>query len=646
MRYRQLIAFLLIVLTPVLPASVLSAEYIALCYHDVRADVDGRLDRDPMAMHSTHLARHFAWLKANGYQPVSLQQIDAARRGLTPLPERAVLLSFDDGFASFYNEIFPLLERFNYPAVFALVTSWLESPAGSQLTYENSLRPREDFLSRAQIREIQASGLVEFASHSHAGHSGVQANPQGNQQAFLVTRRYDPASQRYETEQQYRDRIRADLARSRDILTELTGSAPLALAWPYGEYSETAWEIARELGFRFSLVLDDARANSTDTIHIRRHLIQDNPDVGAFSTHFRERDWKTPLRVVHVDLDYVYDPEPQQQQRNLDKLIQRISDLRVNTIYLQAFADPQGNGHAAELYFPNRHLPVRADLFSHVAWQLRTRAGVNVFAWMPVSAFVLPQPRPEWMVHNERSEVSETHYQRLSVFHPQAQQWIDELYQDLARHAYVDGVLFHDDGLLTDHEDMNPEAVKFYKQHGFADFSLVDVRRDVDSSRRWAALKTEALIEFTQRRADTMKHERPRLKTARNLFAQPVLNPESQTWFAQSLPDFVRHYDQVAIMAMPWMEQADNPDYWFKTLITTLRDSGVDRNKLVLELQSRDWRTGKPLDSARMAQQMTRFAQSGLIHFGYYPDDFLHNSPQLEVIRPAISLDDYPWSRR
>ena len=64
------------------------------------------------------------------------------------------------------------------------------------------------------------------------------------------------------------------------------------------------------------------------------------------------------MRVVHVDLDNVYDPDPAQQEINLGKLIQRMSDMGANTVFLQAFADPKGDGLVHSLYFPNRHLPM------------------------------------------------------------------------------------------------------------------------------------------------------------------------------------------------------------------------------------------------------------------------------------------------
>src|SRR5690606_17300420 len=92
------------------------------------------------------------------------------------------------------------------------------------------------------------------------------------------------------------------------------------------------------------------------------------------------------MRVAHVDLDYVYDPDPAQMERNLGALVQRIADMQISAVFLQAFADPAGDGLVRSVYFPNRLLPVRADLFGRAAWQLRTRAQVAVFAWMPVLA--------------------------------------------------------------------------------------------------------------------------------------------------------------------------------------------------------------------------------------------------------------------
>ena len=79
--------------------------------------------------------------------------------------------------------------------------------------------------------------------------------------------------------------------------------------------------------------------------------------------------------MVHVDLDYVYDANKAQQAKNLDKLIERISRYGVTTVYLQAFSDPDGDGVADALYFPNKYLPVRDDIFWPNCLQLQTARG-------------------------------------------------------------------------------------------------------------------------------------------------------------------------------------------------------------------------------------------------------------------------------
>ncbi|WP_284467082.1 poly-beta-1,6-N-acetyl-D-glucosamine N-deacetylase PgaB, partial [Escherichia coli] len=64
-----------------------------------------------------------------------------------------------------------------------------------------------------------------------------------------------------------------------------------------------------------------------------------------------------------------------------------------------------------------------------------------------------------------------------------------------------------------------------------------------------------ALADFTLELSARVKAIRgPHVKTARNIFALPVIQPESEAWFAQNYADFLKSYDWTAIMAMPYME--------------------------------------------------------------------------------------------
>ncbi|HJP10081.1 MAG TPA: poly-beta-1,6-N-acetyl-D-glucosamine N-deacetylase PgaB [Arenicellales bacterium] len=623
---------------------------VALCYHDIRDDVIGRSDQDTMAVSTRHLAEHFEWLRVNGYTPVTLDQVLESQSGGL-LPEKPVLLTFDDGYASFYHEIFPLLRRFNYPAVMALVGRWLEAEPGSQVIYGNSaLKDREYFLDASQIKEMAGSGLVEFASHTYDLHHGVIGNPQQNLQPAAVTRMYLNGEKRYETDQEYRRRIRSDLKRNDTLLEKLADRKPRTLVWPYGQWSIEAEEIARELGYEFFLTLDDFPHLADNTGRIGRSLIERNPAVEDIKYGLEHLNDVEPVRAAHIDLDYVYDENKEQQRKNLDRLLDRIKAMRINTVFLQAFSDFDGDGNANALYFPNPALPVRDDLFSRVSWQLEKRAGVTVYAWMPVAAFDV---KSEYFAkHGVRRSGAQgivpatVDYRRLSIFDSESVKLISSIYDSLGKYAHFDGVLYHDDAYFSDYEDLHPEAVKYYKSRGLDFSSLIEVHSDQSLMRRWTDLKIDAWHEFTDKMTKHLRYFRPTIRTARNIYAAVVLNTDSENWFAQSLDGALERYDYVAVMAMPYMENAPDPDKWLAKLHTAVRARLGNTDKVIFELQAKDWRNQVNIPTETLVKQFRYFFAQGSMNVAYYPDDFLANHPELEILIPGFSLETYPYRKQ
>ncbi len=595
----------------------------AFSWHDVRDDVVGDLDPDRFAVSTARLVAFFEYLRGNGYTPVSVEQLIAARDHGVPLPEKPILLTFDDGLASVYTHVFPLLKQYQYPAVVAVVTRWLALEEGERIDYGHTFWGQEDLVTWSQLREMADSGLVEVASHSHDLHRGILANPQGNTQPAAITRQYLPETGSYESDASYRQRIRDDLERSAATIEAHIGHRPRVMVWPYGAHNGDTLEIAESLGMDVTLTLTEAPGSLTTLGAFPRLLPLGNPDLGQMIWNFEHWPERDAKRVAHVDLDYVYDPDPEQLARNLDRLISRMYNLQITDVYLQAFVDTEADGEARALYFPNRHLPVRADLFNRVAWQLRTRARVKVWAWMPVLAFHHPDAATnrEWTVKplSESAVVGEE-YHRLSPFVPEARQFIKEIYDDLGRQANFAGVLFHDDAYLRDTEDGHAGPIS-------------------------ATAREQTLTDFTLELADVLRRHQPALLTARNLYARPIIQPESQAWFAQSLEGFLAAYDYTALMAMPWMEQAEDPERWLTTLAKQVLATPGAREQVVFELQARDWRTGEPIATDRLAQQMRMLQALGAFHLGYYPDDFIAGHPELETLRRAFSAADYPYRR-
>ncbi|KRP85733.1 Poly-beta-1,6-N-acetyl-D-glucosamine N-deacetylase precursor [Pseudomonas fluorescens] len=616
-------------------------HFLGIAYHDVE-------DRDPdqavVAVRTERLIEQLAWLRENGYQAVSVDQILAARRGGPALPPKAVMLSFDDGYSSFYTRVMPILRAYHWPALLAPVGSWIDTPLNKPVDFAGTPRPRGEFLTWQQIREVSQSGLVEIAAHTDANHKGILANPQGNLEPAATTRSFDPKTNGYESEAQFQARMRADVAAISNKIRTVTGKAPRVWVWPYGAADGTSLAVVGEHGYEMALTLEDGLDDLGNLMNSPRFLVASDPDGEHFANSMVAVQTKAPMRVLHVDLDNVYDPDPAQQARNLDVLVQRVVDMGAGTVFLQAFADPKGDGLVHSLYFPNRHLPMRADLFNRVAWQLHTRAHASVYAWMPVLSFALDPKLPRvtrWDPKTGQVGPDPDQYKRLSPFDPKVRQVIGEIYQDLARVGPIDGILYHDDAVFNDFEDASPAALKAYAAQGLPD-TIAALRADPAVMQRWTRFKSRYLIDFTHELTAKVRAIRgPQVLTARNIFAEPMLNPGSETWFAQNLDDFLQAYDWTAPMAMPLMEgqEVKTSNAWLEKLIATVKARPGAMEKTIFELQAKDWRTqaAPDISAERLAEWMGVLKRQGVTSFGYYPDNFLENSPDLKTIRPALS---------
>lgn len=595
-------------------------RFLVLAYHDVEDDA---ADQRYLSVRTSALNEQIAWLLHNGYNAISVQDILDAHNGIKTLPPKAFLLSFDDGYSSFYTRVWPLLEAWKVPALWAPVGSWVDTPANQAVNFGGLITPRERFATWDNVRELSRSPLVEIGSHTWASHYGIPANPQGSREPAVANRFYDSKTGRYETDAQFSQRIGEDVRKVTDKITRVTGKAPRAWVWPYGAASGTSLAIAKKQGYQLAFTLEDGLADVRQLDSIPRLLIAGNPSIKSFAravTGIQERD---PVRVMHVDLDYVYDRDPAQQTKNINALIQRVYDMKISHVFLQAFSDPQGDGKIKALYFPNRGLPVRADLFNFVAWQLQTRAGVKVYAWMPVLSFSLAPSLPRVQRRDPETgrlrEATEP-YVRLAPWSPQVRQQVTEIYEDLARYASFNGIVFHDDAVLTDVDDAGQESVR---------------------------QKSQMLIGFTRALSQAVKDIRgPQIKTARNMFALPILQPESEAWFAQNLDDFLAAYDWTVPMAMPLMESvpAQESNAWLTRLVKAIAARPGALDKTIFELQARDWAQTPPraVSDSQLAGWMRVLQLNGIKNYGYYPDDFINNQPDISRIRPEFSSYWYP----
>ena len=587
-------------------------SFRVFCYHDVRDNLRDTLESWPerSALDTYDLIQQFEWLRESGYHIVSLDAILAARNGGPKLPDNALLLTFDDGYRSMYTRVFPLLKLFNYPAIVSLVGEFMEEVKDGQVPCGDRRVPMEQFVTWPEVREMMASGLVEVASHSYSLHKGVTSNPQGSMPPAATTHIYNAQEQHYESEADYYARIQADLARNSALIERETGKKPRVMTWPYSAYNMLCIQAAEAAGMPITMNLE-AGPNTPDVPFNRvRRVMRFFPDkVSDLREDLRQQSQycgeEQPLtRIVAVDLDSIYNPDPVLQGKNLDDLIERIYRLRIDTVYLRAVADANQDGNAEAAYFPNRHLPMRADLFNRVSFQLRTRASVAfVYAWLPVLAFDLPSERPAATATGKER----TPDVRLSPVAPIARKTIKEIYEDAAKNApaQIGGLLFDDD----------------MGQGGF---------------------DTDYLTCFLQELSTVYKSYQPDALTARIISPDLVFEPHGNTGTAKAFSEIIKQYDFVTVAAMPVGKDANNPERWLKALVGRVAQTPGALKKTAFLLSSMDRQTRKPIDSGRLAAQLRLVQQNGVRNFGYYPDLASQDHPTFSVIRPVITLKMNP----
>lgn len=609
--------------------SAADIRYGVMCYHDVvdetapqgaAASEDGlgaefKRQYYPQTVTVQRLISHFNWLKQHGYTPVSWKQIKDAREGRGTLPEKPVLLTFDDGYLSFYKTIYPVLKAYNYPAVFALVTSWMETPENGYVAYGKKKLARKAFITWEQVREMQKSGLVEIASHTHDLHRSNKGNPFGSEFAAVLPGKYENG--RYETPAEYRSRITNDLKRSADIIEKRTGVRPDSLVWPYGQYNQAATEIARQLGFHDDFTLYDMKLNREKDQHVGRILIDQETGFSVIKSYLEEKAFEKDLkRSVYVNIDELYSPDTEQFNRNFDRLVSRIAQLGVSTVYLQAFSDEDGNGVAESVYFPNRHIKLRSDLFSRVAWQLMTRSGVKVYAWMPMTAFNLGQG------HDYTGN-------RLALNSEKNRRKVNEIYEDLAFSSRFNGILFQDDTVFADFKGNLSANLRQNRQFW-----------------QQASDNADGLIRYSdQLKASVMKYSfngYTELKTARNLDADAVLHDIQKPWFMQTLPKYIANYDYTVLSVKPYEHgQSNNPKQagkWVKNVAVGVKETGTPLQKTIFDLQAKDWRSNRVIPAQELVGWMGVLKKEGVKNLSYSPDSFTQNQPAMGIVKPAFSI--------
>jgi peptidoglycan/xylan/chitin deacetylase (PgdA/CDA1 family) len=166
-------------------------------------------------------AGHLAYLRETGWTVIDLATLLAGLEDATRLPERAALLTFDDGYRSIVDVALPWLQRFGYPGVVFVPTAFI----GGRNAFDDGVEPEEAICSWEELAELERHGVC-VQSH------GVTHRPFSE---------LDPAGRAYE------------LRCSKAELETRLGTAVDLFAYPFGitgSDGEEAEAVLRQAGYR------------------------------------------------------------------------------------------------------------------------------------------------------------------------------------------------------------------------------------------------------------------------------------------------------------------------------------------------------------------------------------------------------------
>jgi peptidoglycan/xylan/chitin deacetylase (PgdA/CDA1 family) len=184
-----------------------------LLYHDISDYLS-----DAYTVTATQFASQMEWLYNNGYQAISLKQISDLA-----IPTKTIVITFDDGYASFMDFAFPLLRYYNFKATINIIGEYV----GSYLSVAGN-RP---MLSWDEYRYLTASGVVDLGCHTYKLH------------AFRHRGVADVSEKT----------LHEDIQLFQKTMVREIGKPSEIMAWPYGFYTKRTIEIAAQAGIRYML---------------------------------------------------------------------------------------------------------------------------------------------------------------------------------------------------------------------------------------------------------------------------------------------------------------------------------------------------------------------------------------------------------
>lgn len=209
-------------------AQVSGIRFPVLMYHHV---LDSRKKLNKYTISSAEFESDLQYIQKCGYTTVTVQDlINYCEKG-TKLPDKPIMITFDDGYESVYVNAYPLLKKYKMKAVINVIGKYADLYSDCDdhnINYSH--------ITWDQLREISQSGVFEVQNHTYDLHKNGGRKGIGKMSG--------------ESEQHYHDTIANDIIKMQQRTKEMLGITPSAFAYPFGNISSSALPVIKETGIK------------------------------------------------------------------------------------------------------------------------------------------------------------------------------------------------------------------------------------------------------------------------------------------------------------------------------------------------------------------------------------------------------------
>lgn len=174
------------------------------------------------------------YLKNQGYTTIDMQDLIDFFNKKNELPDKPIMLTFDDGYYSNYKYVLPILKKYDCKAVISVVGAYVD-----RSTEENDLNAAYAYLNWDIVKELVNSPYIEIQNHSYNMHE--------------ICERRGCSIKKGETFDQYSKQMINDIGKMQNMMEEKTGYRPTTFTYPYGFICKECNSILKDLGFVASL---------------------------------------------------------------------------------------------------------------------------------------------------------------------------------------------------------------------------------------------------------------------------------------------------------------------------------------------------------------------------------------------------------